>query len=234
MARLSIAADEIYLWLADLSVPEHEYKRLLAVTSADEQYRARRLRLESRRRRFVAGRGTLRVLLARYLGTTPERVGFRYGIYGKPALDTRHASDIEFSVAHSDDLAVFAIGRGADLGVDVEHMHTTGAGAIVEQFFTAGERAVYARLPEADKPLAFLHAWTRKEAYLKGCGAGLSGPFTDVEVTMTRGEPTRLLSTGATGRAGDWWLADLPSPGTYIGAVAARGGPRRLTMDHVS
>jgi 4'-phosphopantetheinyl transferase len=231
MARFFPALDEIHLWLGDLSIPQPEYERLLALTSPDERVRARRLRLESRRRRFVAGRGTLRVLLGHYLAVDPERVRLAYGVFGKPELDGAHESDVAFSVAHAGDLALFAICRGTEIGVDIEHRSTAGGDVIVERFFSVSEREQYSRLPDADRPLSFLRGWTRKEAYLKASGVGLSRPLSDVEVTIAPGEPPRLVTTGGADQASDWWLADVPSRGSYVGAVAARGGPRRIRLE---
>jgi 4'-phosphopantetheinyl transferase len=231
MASLLPALDEIHLWLGDLSIAQPAYDRLLALTSPDERVRAMRLRLDCPRRRFVAGRGLLRILLGGYLAVRPELVQLTYGAFGKPGLDGSHGSDLAFSVAHSGDLALFAICRGTEIGVDVEQRPTAGGEVIVERFFSHAERERYSRLPVEDRPLSFLRGWTRKEAYLKASGAGLSRPLSGVEVTISPAEPPRLLTTGGADNASDWWLADVPSWGSYVGAVAARGGPRRITLE---
>ena len=160
MPNLAPAVDEIHLWLADLSIARPEYDRLVVLISPDERLRAMRLRLESRRRRFVACRGMLRSLLARYLDIGPELVRFRYGIFGKPALDECHGSNLAFSVAHSGELALFGICSGSEIGVDVEQTKTTAGDAIVQRFFSIAEREMYSRLPDEEKPCSFVRGWT--------------------------------------------------------------------------
>jgi 4'-phosphopantetheinyl transferase len=211
-------------------VPEPEYLRLSRTLSVEETARSRRLLLDALRRRFVVGRGMLRVLLGRYLGRRPSDVQIACASQGKPVLDEAHGSDIAFNVAHSKHLAVFAFARSAAVGVDVEHAEPGDCDAIVRQFFSPRECREYCALPAAQRPAAFIRAWTRKEACLKASGVGMSGSLADVEVTIAAEEPARVLSAGIFGDVRDWWLQDMPLLEDFVGAVAVRGGPRRMTL----
>jgi 4'-phosphopantetheinyl transferase len=225
-----LGGGDLHVWLADLSVSEPEYVRLSRTLSAEETTRSRRLIFEALRRRFVIGRGTLRVLLGRYLDHRPSEVQITCAALGKPILDEAHGSDIAFSVAHSKHLAVYAFARSAAVGVDVEHSELGDCDAIVRQFFSPRECRHYSALPACDRPAAFLRGWTRKEACLKASGAGMSASLADVEVSITADAPARLLSAGICGDVKDWWLEDMPGLEDFVGAVAVRGGPRRITL----
>jgi 4'-phosphopantetheinyl transferase len=222
-----LGGDDVHVWLADLSVPEDDYRRLSGTLSDEEVARSRRLRFEALRRRFVVGRGTLRLLLGRYLDLCPAQVRLTCAPMGKPLLDGSHGSDLAFSVSHSKLLAVYAFARSAAVGVDVEHGEAGDCDAIVRQFFSAREWREYSALPACEKRGAFLRSWTRKEACLKATGAGMSRSLSDVEVPIMADGPATLSSAGD---VTEWWLEDVPAPAGFIGAVAVRGGPRRLTI----
>ena len=201
--------DEIHVWWAGSSVSDDEHGWLRRTLTADDHDRAARYRLDPLRRRFVIGRGILRVLLGAYIDVSPEAVRLQYGSFGKPALDRCHRSDITFSLAHSNDVVVYAVGRGAELGIDLEHLRPLNHAAIVDRFFSARECSAFHAPPDSQKPMAFLLGWTRKEAYLKGRGAGLSECLGDVEVTLAPGEPGRILATRDPAGAGNWRLENV-------------------------
>jgi 4'-phosphopantetheinyl transferase len=232
--------DEVHVWVADLDASAAEidaYRRLLA---ADECERAGRLRFEQLRVRFVAGRGILRRLLGRYLQVAPGEVGFVYGPHGKPALAAplglaSHGMrpSLAFNLAHSHNIAVYALAQAGRIGVDVEQMREViEREQIVERFFSAHERQALAELPPVQREEAFFLCWTRKEAYLKALGAGMSFPLDRFSVSLKPGEPPTLLQA-AEGYAGDdpvgepagkaWTLFHFePAPRCY-GAVAVEG-----------
>ena len=230
MPTRSLHDHDVHLWWAGLSISDDERARLEATLSADERVRAARYRLGWLRRRFVVGRGILRVLLGEYLGIDPAAVQLQYGPFGKPALASAHASDVTFSLSHSKDVAVYAFSRGADVGVDIEHLRSRDGAAIVRRFFSVRERDIYCGLPDSQKPLAFLLGWTRKEAYVKGRGVGLSECLADVEVTLAPGESAQLLTAPDPGGAARWWLEEIGAAGGCVGAVAVGARPRRLSM----
>ncbi len=229
--RIQLAEDEIHIWSAWLDRPGQPADRLAATLSADERTRADRLRFDKERRRFIAGRAILRGILARYLDFAPEAIVFQYLSHGKPALASSSIRPaVRFNMAHSDRLALYAFCASADVGVDVERLRPIPEAAqIAERFFSAGERATLSSLPPDRIEEAFLTCWTRKEAYLKAIGAGLSSPLDEFEVTLAPGEPARLLRVaGASGQESAWLLHSfLPAPG-YLGACAGSPGHARV------
>ena len=144
--------------------------------STDERGRARRLRFERDRARFVLGRGMLRMILSRYTGVPAEELVFAYGANGKPNLSSISSGDIlQFNVAHSDSLALYAVAREYEVGIDVERIHTTDdADEIAARFFSERENIWWRSLPEHRRGEAFFNLWTRKEACLKASGDGLT------------------------------------------------------------
>jgi 4'-phosphopantetheinyl transferase len=232
-APFELGEDEIHVWRTALDPPEDTVERLAATLSADERERADRFRLERVRRRFVVCRGALRMILSRYTGQAPERLRFTYGAHGKPALaPSAGMADLRFNVSHSDELALCAVARGREIGVDVERIRPLpGAERIAERFFAVPEREALQALPAERKLEGFYTCWTRKEAYIKALGDGLGHPLDEFAVSLAPGEPARLWTLRETGSAEEatWSLeALLPTPG-YVAALAARGHGWRTT-----
>lgn len=228
---LSLAAGDVHLWSASLDLTQAAVDRLEATLSADEQQRADRFRSGQLRNRFIAGRATLRAILARYLAASPAAIAFQYNARGKPSLappwDRR---GLGFNLSHAKGLALVAVAGGREVGVDVEFGPIRHLAGMVARWFSAEEQRQWQALPAADQPAGFFRAWTCKEAWLKALGAGLSLPLEQVSVAVAPDEPPRLLSTGGDPReAGQWRLKCLPPAAGYVAAVAVRGPPPRLS-----
>ena len=216
---------EIQLCYADLRGLAHRLEAFRALLSPDEAARAARFATEELRARCVLRRGLLRHLLGRVLGRDPATLAFAYGPMGKPSLPGGPA----FNLADCKDHVLIAIAphETVELGVDVERLRRlSDATGIAERFFAPEERDAFAALPEALRDEAFLNGWTRKEAFIKATGQGLSTPLDRFAVELVPGRPARLLSLDGAleaGRATDWSLFDLrPAPG-LVGALAVRG-----------
>jgi 4'-phosphopantetheinyl transferase len=199
--------------------------RAAAVLSRDERRRADRFARERDRRRFIVSRAQLRELLGARLRVPPEHVEFVYGPAGKPALATRFGgTGLRFNVSHCDGIAAFAFTIGRDIGIDIEAVRALpDADAVASLVFSPEEQATYRALEVRDRPLGFFNCWTRKEAFVKAIGDGLRYPLDRFEVSLTPGEPPRLLRIDSTpGSRTGWRLhAFVPAPG-LIGAVAVR------------
>jgi 4'-phosphopantetheinyl transferase len=216
--------DELHVWRATLDRSAEVTAGLERVLSADERSRARRFYLERLRARYVVGRGLLRVLLARYVGGGPEELEFTYGEHGKPLL---RGPGPWFNLAHSGAEAVFAFSSSAEVGVDVELADTGRTHErVAERFFAPAEVESLHSLPGALRPRAFLCCWTRKEAFIKARGDGLSLPLTSFEVTLAPDEPPAVLRTAwSTSEPAEWSLVDLSEPGGRVIAAAAGRHP---------
>jgi 4'-phosphopantetheinyl transferase len=182
------------------------------ILDAQEQQRARRFHNALHRRRFVAGRVQLRSLLARCLKTEPSQVRFRYGQHGKPDLV---GSSLRFNVSHSENTAVYAVGENIRLGVDIEILRPVAdADALAKRYFSLAEQRDFALCPAEEKSTAFLTLWTRKEAYIKAIGEGLSHPLDAFDVTVRSDEPARVCAVrNVAWSADDFRLFDLDIPG---------------------
>jgi 4'-phosphopantetheinyl transferase len=201
---------------------------LVSVLSADERTRAARFVFARDRRRFVVTRACLRTLLGRLSGDSPAAIQFAYGPHGKPALAPDGSGPAaHFSVSHSEDLALIALGAGQPLGVDLEAVRPIAdLEQIATRFFTPAEARTIATVPPAQRTLAFLLCWTRKEAFAKALGGGLSVPLDSYQVACHPGEPARLVDVaGDPTEAARWSVFDLrPTPG-FVSAVVVRARP---------
>lgn len=218
----------VHLWYADLDPGEAAVERLRPLLAADEAERAARFRFDLHRRRYWVRRGQLRRLLAAYLGRPAEVLAFAYGDHEKPQvaseMELPAERRLEFNLSDSEDLAIYGVARGMEIGVDVEVLREMpDALGISESFFSAPERDKLRSVPEALVAEAFFNCWTRKEAYLKAIGKGLAEPLDSFVVTLGPGEPSRFLDfVKVPGEVGKWSLFHLRPTPESIAAVALR------------
>ncbi len=226
MGRLELGAGEVHVWVADLDAPPAALAAYAALLAAEERQRAAQLRFEHLRVRFVAGRGILRRLLGEYLHAPPERIAFAYSSYGKPSVAAPAAPiPFAFNLAHSQNTAVYAFARAPRIGVDVEQAREViERDQIAERFFSPLERQALAAVPPAQREEAFFLGWTRKEAYLKALGAGITYPLDRFSVSLTPGQPAALLEAAEDDPAHNGWtlLPFTPRP-QCLAAVAVEG-----------
>ena len=174
--RLTLASGEIHVWRIWLDTLAPMFEEFMKSLSTDERGRAHRLRFERDRTRFVLGRGILRMILSRYTGVPAEELVFAYGANGKPELSSVSPGEmLRFNVAHSDALALYAVAREYEVGIDVERIHATvDADEIAARFFSERENIWWRGLPEQRRGEAFFNLWTRKEACVKATGDSLA------------------------------------------------------------
>ena len=216
----------MHVWLAELEQPERAVQHLASTLSENELLRARRFYFERDRQHFIVARGLLRTILGWYLALSPARLQFTYGPRGKPSLSASCGGEqLRFNVSHSHELALYAVTRGREIGVDIEFMRSLeDADDIARHFFSAHERATLRSLPARLKYQAFYNCWTRKEAYIKAIGEGLSQPLDEFAVSLAPGEPARLLSVmGKPDEVSRWTFEALQPPAGYAAALAVEG-----------
>jgi len=224
--QVILHADEIHIWRVPLDMSLATIERLGQFLAPDERARAERFRFARDRNQFTIGRGLLRVLLGRYLVCEPQRVSFRYSSYGKPSLDAPlSASGLQFNLSHSHQLALLAFTYASNIGVDVEYMRSdVEFEQLAERFFAPGERTVLQSISPTLRPEAFYNCWTRKEAYIKARGEGLSIPLESFDVSLKPGEPAVLLrSRENPSEALRWSLHSLTPGEQYAAALAVEG-----------
>jgi len=131
------------------------------------------------------------------------------------------ARGLTFSVSHADGMAAFAFTRNRMIGVDVESIRKSfDTSGIAERFFSEAERAALQNLPAHKRHQAFFRCWTRKEAYIKALGEGLSYPLHRFDVSISENEPALLATRPNPAEAGRWLLRTLPVPAGYEGVLA--------------
>ncbi|MEW6305682.1 MAG: 4'-phosphopantetheinyl transferase superfamily protein [Verrucomicrobiota bacterium] len=227
-ADVALPCDEVHvwrIWLDQTVIPLPEFERLL---SGDERARAARFHFPRDHRRFVTGRGFLRKLLGNYLHLDPRQIFFFYGRNGKPRLTpVPDSAVLHFNVSHSDDLALIAVTRDCEIGIDVEHIRPiTEADQIAARFFTPRELAQWRALPPELRTEAFFNCWTRKEACLKANGGTLDEALKQIDVSLSRGNSVRLFSVPDNSWHTSYWsiMAFTPAP-EFAGALAVKGRP---------
>jgi 4'-phosphopantetheinyl transferase len=236
-AGLTLSSAEVHVWRASLDLDSSCVEHLQHALSADELQRAARFHFPRDRRRFTVARGVLRDILGRYLGVPPSEPGFRYSAYGKPALGAGFdAVGVRFNISHSHEMALFAVTCGREIGVDIEYLSREIRGEeIAQHFFSAHECASLRALPAAAKHEAFFNCWTRKEAYIKAHGEGLSLPLDQFDVSLAPGEPAALLATRNDPREVQRWSLQALTPGPgYVAALAVEGQGWQLACWHWS
>jgi 4'-phosphopantetheinyl transferase len=230
-APMALPSDEVQLWRAELEALRDEEPRWQNVLSSEESARAARFHFARDRQHFVAARALLRIILGGYLGSDPKSLGFSYSKKEKPSLAPTHAGGrITFNISHSGGVALFAFTREREIGVDVEQVRRDfDLEGIARRFFSLHEQKELADLPTAEKIDAFFRCWTRKEAYIKATGDGLSLPLSQFDVSLAAGEKNALLATRPDEKEAECWrLEEVPAGAGYSGALCVRGKEWRL------
>lgn len=226
VSKLQVCVETLPL---DLSA--EALRGLAGTLSVDEHARASRFKFDRDRNRFIAARGQLRIALGRCSGADASRIEFAYGPRGKPALAGDFAAaGLHFNLSHSEDLALLGVTTAGPVGVDLERVRRLPEfDLLVSRFFSARERVGFLALPADQKPTAFFKLWTRKEAWLKATGEGISEALGQVEVTFLPAQPAQLLSLpDGTQDVNDWSLHEVVVPAGFVAAVAVRGAAVQL------
>ena len=218
---LSLQSGEVHVWRVDLEQTDAVIGQFQRTLDRDELERASRFHFERHRRAFIVGRGFLRDVLGRYLKTKPEVLEFSYSAYGKPALtgeykDTR----LRFNMSHSHEIGLLAITEDHHLGVDVEYMRADFATEdIARRYFSRCEVDVFNTIEKEEQVAAFFRCWTRKEAFIKATGRGLSQALDGFDVTLGPGVRAELLRV-EDDDASRWSLCDIDVGEDYAAALA--------------
>ena len=210
----------VQLSVSSLDQPIEPFQHLL---SADEHERAAKFVFDLHRNAYIVARGVLRLILGQALQIPPQDVRFVYGCKGKPMLAAQ--SPVRFHLSHSGSVAVYAVTMEREIGIDVEHIRPVNdMDTLARYSFSAAENTVFVNLPESQRQDAFFNCWTRKEAYIKALGDGLSYALQDFDVTLRPGDPAKLLQvTGKPEEAERWSLHAFRPAENYVGALAVEG-----------
>ncbi|MGI9057263.1 MAG: 4'-phosphopantetheinyl transferase family protein [Ktedonobacteraceae bacterium] len=227
-----LSENTVHVWRAALHTPASVVRYYQRYLIEEEITRAGRFHFEKDRNHFIVAHSILRILIGRYLNIEPRQLRFCLNAYGKPSLESSlHVPPLSFNISHAHDLALYAFTYVRQVGVDVEYMRLGGEDSrdddyeqLAQRYFSPYERTVLQTLPVEEKQRAFFQCWTRKEAYIKAKGTGLSLPLDLFDVSLRPNEPAALLqSRESPQEAARWSLREL-APGTgYVGALAVEG-----------
>jgi 4'-phosphopantetheinyl transferase len=200
-----------------------------ALLDNDEQGRARRLKNPQRQARQVEAQGRLRIILGEAIDTAPEQLRFSRHAHGKPYLPD--FPDFAFNLSHTSDRMAVVMSRGCRVGIDIESCKPrSNLDALADKCFGTEEKMYWQALPEAEQLYSFYRFWTRKEAFVKAVGQGISLGLHHCVIDPTH--PERMLRVPAScGVAGNWSLYNLDIDDDVCGAVAVDGPIAAVNID---
>ena len=225
---LSLPAGEVHLWLAKLD--DYSADSLKVTLAADELARSARFHFDKDRNHFIVARALLRKLLAAYLEIGAGEIQIAYAEKGKPSLADDGRDSLKFNLAHSDGLVIFAFCWNREVGVDLEAIREDLADEeIAKRFFSQSEISSLMELPLELRKQAFFDCWTRKEAYIKARGEGLSIPLDEFDVSLRPGEVAQLLRNRKhPDEVSRWSMKSVAVPAGYVAALVVAGHDWRL------
>ncbi len=225
----ALQADCVDVWRIDLDGTSEEVERQRERLCPEELERARRFHFSRHRTRYVIAHGALRGILSRYVQIAPSEVRFRHNAHGKPFLAT---GSIQFNLTHSHDLALVAVTSNRKIGVDVEWIRQDiEYEQIARRFFSPIEAERLNRCPESERPSAFFHCWTRKEAWIKAKGQGFSIPLDRFHVSVDPQLENIALTVDQDEESDtQWMLCRLAPHDAYAATVAVEGMEMRLRL----
>ncbi|GAC1362153.1 MAG: 4'-phosphopantetheinyl transferase superfamily protein [Ktedonobacteraceae bacterium] len=218
----TLHADEVHVWLADQKIFLTAIPVLYRLLNVDEVRKAAQFRFEKDRNRYIIAHGLLRLLLANYVQLPAAQLNYCYNAYGKPELAISHGQDtLHFNLSHTHELIIYAFTYSRHVGIDIEYIRgNIEYEQLAKHYFSSFEYAELQRLPLSIRRQVFFQCWTRKEAYIKARGLGLSLGLDTFDITVQPGLPVRLLASRENAQETTRWLfAPLPIDADYAGTL---------------
>jgi 4'-phosphopantetheinyl transferase len=220
---------EVHVWIAGLDRSAEQIARMSLSLDREEIARAARFRTDEHRNRFIVSRAAQREILSGYGGVDPASITYEYSAHGKPSLRASGTGldSIRFNVTNSVNRALVAVAWEREVGVDVEAQRTIrDAGALARRFFSPSEYAALQTMHDEAVERAFLSCWTRKEAYVKAIGLGISMQLAGFDVNVEPDEPATLLATRHdAAAAARWTMHSLDAGAGYFATLVVEGEP---------
>ncbi len=220
----------VHIW--KLSLVKNAEEISSDILSKDEIQKAERFCFDSDRNNFVLTRTTLRNLLSRYTGVAAKELTFSYNRHGKPSLlNPGKNKALFFNVTHSKDIALFAVTRLCEIGIDIEYMRDdVKCLKLAQRFFSEQEYHGLAQLSGKALIMGFYRCWTRKEAFIKAVGSGLSFPLNSFAVNFEKDDNPKLLWVDRERFQGICNLFPVLHDEDYLASLACLGAPEQIDL----
>ena len=222
--QLILSPNHVHIWKASLSPSESQLARLQNLLATDEQIRAKRFKFLKHRRAFITARGVLRLILSQYLQIAPQSLHFGQGPHGKPFLISPTIPQLSFNVSHSHNIALYAVTLESHIGIDIEyHRKKLGVQSLIQRICSTEEKAILMALSPPEQKKGFFACWTRKEAYVKATGKGITIPLASLTVSLPPVKFVGLQQTESDEEdISHWAMSELPVGPSYTAAFAIK------------
>lgn len=221
--------NEIHIWRANLNLPALALHKISAWLSPEESARAQRLINVIHQQRYRASHAILRDILAKYVGIKPHMLRFQFSTHGKPCLDKgQNQLHLQFNMTHSRDMALYAVTSNIEVGIDIEYIQSHLEGMkIAKRYFSENEYEQLLSLPEPEQLNGFYRCWTRKEAFLKAIGLGLSFPLKNFDMDLLDMSQGTLLRIEGNQQLQNpdlqWQIESIPVDDNFSATIAYPG-----------
>lgn len=229
----AISHEVVNVWRTDIHWPEERMREFATQLSLEELARAKRFHFKVDFDRHVISRALTRLLIGSLVDLPPREVSLVSNRFGKPSISKdQNPLGLEFNVSHSGEFILIALTAKRQVGVDIEHVNQQlHLNSLVRDLLSVKEQIAFSRLCPDQRQEAFFNCWTRKEAFIKAKGAGLSIPLNGLDVSFLPGEPAMLLDTRPDRtEAARWTIRDLEVAPAYKAAIAAQGADVRVDL----
>ena len=234
--HLRIDPQEVHVWRGGLDRSPSDLQAFWDVLNPVERNRAQRFYSSQHQDRFIAAHGMVRHILALYLNLSPATLRFDNATHGKPLLAPPTHKRLFFNLSHSQNLALLAVTRLGEIGVDLEQNRPTlNYTSLAERIMSEEERSIFGNLPSNRQRSAFFSCWTRKEAVIKAHGRGLGFPLNELSVSLAPlPVPHKVTIQGDSTDGDEWWIYEIFPGNEYTAALAVKGKPTGLRFLHFS
>lgn len=230
-ADLHLSNEYVDVWRTRLDLSSNDVNSYLATLSEDERARANRFKARGKRKEFIITRGLLRKTLGQTLDIDPSSFEFDYAEHDKPFLSVASLGvPISFNVSHSHKQALVALTLDRAIGIDIEKVRLeVSFNKLAVRFFSKHESQALGKLDKDILPKAFFACWTRKEAFVKALGDGISFGLSEFSVSVDPDETNvSLLTHWDPDESSNWSIVNINADEDYIGALAIDGGKFKL------
>jgi len=232
--RLSVSEDEIHVWLVDINkVSNSDSNHYYSLLSDDEKVRMGKYHFEKDRKSFRTTRAILRTLLSKYLIMDNENISFQSNKYGKPYLDSPKKNNFKFNVSHSREYTALAFNWINEIGIDIEYINKElKIEEIVNNYFSSYEIQQLFRLEQKKRRHAFFRIWTRKEAFIKAIGRGLSIPLDSFDVSVGE-ECPKILNQAGVKNLANYKMHKINVKPNYCSTLVSVGNHKSLVVRQI-